>query len=314
MNTQLKTPVLGALVAMIAFASPARAHMTFETATASPGAQWKGVLRLPHGCEGSPTTGVRVTMPDGLFSVKPMPKAGWKLDTTRAAYAKPYTEHGKAISEGVNSISWSGGRVAEDEYDEFIFVATLAPDLAHPLAFPVLQTCEKGTATWEPKLKIAGDMPASDKPAGPLVVSQPWSRATPNGAPVAGGYLRITNTGSTPDRLLSGTTPIGSAIEVHEMAMNDGIMIMRGLPKGLEIPAGGSVELKPGGYHLMIMGLKSAVHDGERFRATLQFEKAGTIEVEFPVRAMNARDAGSNAPPSSEMHDHSDHDAHHGAH
>lgn len=93
---------------------------------------------------------------------------------------------------------------------------------------------------------------------GDIVLESPWSRATPAGA----GYLVITNKGSQSDRLLSFTTDLAGQPEVHEMAMDGGVMKMRPLMKGLEIPAGKSVKLEPGGYHLMLMKLKKPLVQG----------------------------------------------------
>jgi copper(I)-binding protein len=123
---------------------------------------------------------------------------------------------------------------------------------------------------------------------GDLEIDHPWSRATPPGAQVAGGYFTIVNHGSQADRLVSVTSDISAKAEVHEMAVKDGVMTMRPVEGGVEIPAGGKLELKPGGYHLMLMGLKQPAKQGESFPATLTFEKAGSVTVEFQVEAMGA--------------------------
>jgi copper(I)-binding protein len=119
--------------------------------------------------------------------------------------------------------------------------------------------------------------------AGSLTIDSPWTRATPGSAKVAGGYVRIVNDGSAPDRLIGGSTSIAGRIEIHEMSLSDGIMRMRPLNAGLEIKPGASVELAPGGYHVMFMDLKQRLKEGESFKATLQFEKAGAVEVTFRV-------------------------------
>jgi hypothetical protein len=121
---------------------------------------------------------------------------------------------------------------------------------------------------------------------GDLEVGHPWSRATPPGAKVAGGYFSVTNNGSSPDRLLSISTEIADKAELHEMGVKDGVMTMRPVSGGLEIPAGGKIALKPGGYHLMFIGLKRQPKQGEKFPATLTFEKAGSVTVEFAVESM----------------------------
>ncbi|MGO4406542.1 copper chaperone PCu(A)C [Bosea sp. RAF48] len=125
--------------------------------------------------------------------------------------------------------------------------------------------------------------------AGPLKIGHPWSRATPAGAKVGGGYLSIENTGTTPDRLVSVSVPFAARAEVHEMAVKDGIMTMRPLEQGVEVPAGAKVEFKPGGYHIMFMELKQPLKQGEMMKGTLTFEKAGTVDVEFKVDSIAAK-------------------------
>ena len=129
---------------------------------------------------------------------------------------------------------------------------------------------------------------AEDYRIGNLQISQPWARATPKGAAVAGGYLKITNTGTMPDRLLGGSTDAAKRFEVHEMSMDNGVMKMRELKSGLEIPPGATVELKPGGFHVMFMGLKAPFAKDTQVPLTLVFEKAGSVDVELMVQAMGA--------------------------
>ena len=126
---------------------------------------------------------------------------------------------------------------------------------------------------------------------GSLIIETPWIRATPGGARVAGGYLRITNTGQQPDRLIGGSLAVAGEVEVHEMTMNDGIMKMRRLATGLEIGAGKSVELKPGGYHLMFTALRQDLKEKQLIKGTLTFEMAGTVEVEYMVAPIGAQSA-----------------------
>lgn len=128
---------------------------------------------------------------------------------------------------------------------------------------------------------------------GDLEVDHPWSRATPPGARVAAGYATIRNTGSEPDRLIAVSGAISDRVEIHEMAVDgNGVMTMRPV-QGVEIPAGGSAELKPGGFHIMFMELNGGPKEGETFKGSLTFEKAGTLEVEFAVEAMGGGGHGS---------------------
>ncbi len=134
---------------------------------------------------------------------------------------------------------------------------------------------------------------AADVSVGSLKISASWARATPNGASVGGGYMTITNTGSAPDRLTGGSTDISSRIEIHEMSMDNGIMKMRHVTNGLELEPGQTVEFKPGGYHIMFMGLKQPLVQGQHIKATLQFEQAGKIDVDFAVEGIGAQSAGN---------------------
>ena len=124
---------------------------------------------------------------------------------------------------------------------------------------------------------------------GDLEIVHPWSRATPPGAAVGAGYLVINNHGSSADRLVSAAADeVAGHVEIHEMAVKDGVMTMKPLPDGLEIPAGGSVALKPGSFHLMLMDLKAPLKEGTEFHGTLTFEKAGTVEVHFAVQGVGS--------------------------
>lgn len=129
---------------------------------------------------------------------------------------------------------------------------------------------------------------AAEVRVGDLVIEAPWSRATPAGAGVGAGYMVIRNEGTVADRLVGGAAPFAGRVEIHEMAMQEGVMRMRPLADGLAIPAGGSVTLEPGGYHVMFMQLTEPLVEGERRRASLAFEHAGEVEVELEVRSMAA--------------------------
>jgi copper(I)-binding protein len=128
---------------------------------------------------------------------------------------------------------------------------------------------------------------------GALKIEAAWMREPPGGARVAGGYLRITNTGTASDRLVSGSAPFAGRLELHEMAMVNNVMQMRELAAGIEIKPGQTIELKPGGLHLMYMDLKDAPKAGETRKTTLVFEKAGTLELSTPVMPRNHQPAGS---------------------
>ncbi len=142
---------------------------------------------------------------------------------------------------------------------------------------------------------------AYDFEIGDIEIVQPWARATPPGAAVGGGYLVINNHGATADRLLSAAAEVSDRAELHEMAVKNGIMTMRPVKGGLEIPAGGSVALAPNSLHLMLIDLKAPLKKGAEFKGTLTFEKAGTVEVQFAVQGIGAAAPGPDADATGQM-------------
>jgi copper(I)-binding protein len=143
---------------------------------------------------------------------------------------------------------------------------------------------------------------AEDIKAGDLVISHAWSRATPNGAKIAGGYLTIENKGAAPDKLIGGSGDIAGKVEVHEMAVNNGVMTMRPLDNGLAIEPGKTVKLAPGGYHLMMFDLKGPLKQGEKVPVTLEFEKAGKVNLSLDVQGVGAQGpAGADSAGHMEM-------------
>jgi periplasmic copper chaperone A len=149
---------------------------------------------------------------------------------------------------------------------------------------------------------------AEEVRAGDLVITQAWSRATPGGAKVGGGYLTIENKGSVPDRLIGGSADVADKIQVHEMATNNGVMTMRPLDKGLVIEPGKTVKLAPGGYHLMLLDLKSPLKQGDKLPVTLNFERAGKVTLSLDVQGIGAQGpAGADGPGNMEMKKTPDH-------
>ncbi len=133
---------------------------------------------------------------------------------------------------------------------------------------------------------MSGGGAAPQIKAGDLAIASPVIRATPPNAPVSGGFMSIANSGTQADRLIGGSADFAGKVEIHEMAMEGDVMKMRPVEGGLEIPAGGSVELKPGGYHVMFMKITEQMKPGEKRKAKLVFEKAGEVEIEFDVIEM----------------------------
>ena len=141
---------------------------------------------------------------------------------------------------------------------------------------------------------------AAEVTVSQLKISAPWARATPKGASVGGGYMTITNIGSAPDRLLGGASGVAEEVQLHEMSMDKGVMKMRPLAGGLEIKPGESVTLKPGGYHIMFVRLNQQLKQGEHFKVTLEFAKAGKVDVDFTTEGIGAINGGS--MPGMKMH------------
>lgn len=154
-----------------------------------------------------------------------------------------------------------------------------------------------------PVLSLRAQAPAPLVKAGDLVIEAPWARATPGGAKVAGGYVKITNTGKQADKLIGGSIPAAGSVEVHEMATVNNVMQMRRL-EGLEIKPGETVELKPGSYHLMFMQLKEGLTAGQTIKGTMIFEKAGTVNVEFFVAPIGAATRDAKSPAKAGGHSH----------
>ncbi|SES35446.1 hypothetical protein SAMN04490244_1123 [Tranquillimonas rosea] len=304
---------LTAAAALFAVSGATFAHATLEQTEAAIGATTKVTLRVPHGCDGAATSAVRIEIPEGFYSVKPMPKADWELSTETGAYETPYDNHGTEMTEGVRAVTWSGGDLPDGYYDEFTIRGTVGSQLAagETLFFPALQTCANGTANWTdtsgshdvpnpaPSLSlVSGDVghghggPAitmgETATLGDLEIAAPFARATLPNQPVAGGFLTITNTGATDDTLVAASSPAAGRTEVHEMTMDGDVMRMRELADGLPVPAGETVTLEPGGYHVMFVDLAGPLSEGDATEVTLTFEDAGAVTLTMPVMARDA--------------------------
>jgi copper(I)-binding protein len=154
-----------------------------------------------------------------------------------------------------------------------------------------MQTCRNGWVAFAAvvlALLASDHAGAADYSIGSLRISDPWTRATPKGAPVAGGYMTITNTGTSPDRLIGGTAAVAGRFELHSMVMEKGVAKMRQVAGGVEIKPGQTIELKPGSMHVMMMELKQSFKPGETVKGTLEFENAGKVEIEYAVKPLGA--------------------------
>lgn len=137
-------------------------------------------------------------------------------------------------------------------------------------------------------LALAGTAWAQKK--GELEIDHPWARATPPGASVGGGYATVRNAGVEPDKLVGASSPAADHVELHVMSMDNGVMRMRQMPS-FEVPARGELTLKPGGNHLMFLGLKRPLKAGEKVPLKLRFERAGEVQVQLEIGSM-----GQSAP------------------
>ncbi len=132
-----------------ALSTSAMAHATLEQQEAATGTTYKGVMRIGHGCDGQATLKVRITLPEGVVAAKPMPKAGWEMETVTSDYAHSYDYYGRTLTSGVTEIIWSGS-LEDAHYDEFTFRAKLhkSLDADQTLYFPTVQECADGTNAW----------------------------------------------------------------------------------------------------------------------------------------------------------------------
>jgi len=129
---------------------------------------------------------------------------------------------------------------------------------------------------------------AADYSLGKIEIDTPWTRATPPSASAGGGFLRVTNTGEEDDRLVSASSPIAGRVELHTMDMTGGVMKMREMKDGIPVPAGETVELKPGSLHVMFLELSGPITQEKPVSVTLTFEKAGSVDVEMAVAPVGA--------------------------
>ena len=142
---------------------------------------------------------------------------------------------------------------------------------------------------------------AADYDIGSIHITQPWARATPKGASSGAAYMTITNNGTTPDRVSCMSSDASAQCQIHTMTMENGVMKMRPVEGGLEIKPGETVMLKPSSFHIMLMNLKQPLQQGKMVKATLKFENAGTIDVEYPIAAIGAAAPGAPASGAGPM-------------
>ena len=286
---------------LLAGAAPAFSHIVLESKSAPAGSSYKAVFLVGHGCQGSATTGVAVQIPTGFLGAKPYPKAGWTLSTQLGQLAQPYDSHGKRVTDDVTLVSWTAkgkeSALPDAFFDEFVLRGKL-PDSAGPLWFKVRQTCASGSNDWSeipasgtstrglkaPAALLEVTTAGSTAPGQTVQVSEGWVRATVPGQKGSGAFMTLHSTSAT--RLVGVSSPVAGVAEVHEMKMDGDIMRMRQIP-GLDLPAGKSVALTSGGYHVMLMDLKQTLTLGSTVPVTLLFKDSqgvnSQLELTLPV-------------------------------
>jgi copper(I)-binding protein len=290
--------VLGAVLGLAG--GKAGAQVALSQSTFEAGVNFAAFFKVERGCGSSPTTALRVQIPDGVAVLELPKKPGWSIGAER--------ESGR-----VTAVTWQG-RLESAQPDEFGLLVKL-PAKPGPLYFAAVQRCAGQEIRWHetgaagsahpaPRVTLVAAAPNDHAHhASPIAIEQPWARATPPGAQTGAGYLTIVNLGTEPDVLVAASSPDAARVEFHQMTTTDGVMKMRPATSGVAIPAGGTIELKPdGGYHLMLGGLKAPLKSGTMLPITLRFAKAGSIEVVFAVEPIGARGPSAGAAPEHLHH------------
>ena len=290
--------VLGAALGLAA--AEARAQVALTQSTFEAGVNFAAFFKVERGCGTSPTTALRVQIPDGVAVLELPEKPGWSVGAERTG--------GR-----VTAVTWQG-RLDSLQPDQFGLLVRL-PAKPGPLYFAAVQRCAGQEIRWSetgaagsvhpaPRVTLVAAAPNDHAHhASPITIEKPWARATPPGAQTGAAYLTIMNHGTEADVLIAASSPGAGRVEFHQMTMTDGVMRMRPAASGVAVPAGGTIELKPdGGYHLMLGGLKAPLKSGTMLPITLRFAKAGSIEVVFDVEPIGARGPSAGAAPEHLHH------------
>jgi copper(I)-binding protein len=309
----------GATALATLLSSAASAHIVADPAVAQPGSYFRTALRVGHGCgAGKPTTAIRVSIPAGIANASAQPKPGWEIKVETTKLAQPIDAgHGRKTDTVVSAVVWSGGSLANEQFDEFGLVLKLPETPGLQLWLPVVQTCAGGETRWDqtPAAGEKAERPAAliriadgsntsshqhgaarAAKAGEITIDQPFARATP--AKVGGVFMMLKNAGGNADRLVKAASPVAETVELHTHVKDGDAMRMRPV-ENIPVPAKGQTALEPGGYHVMLIGLKQALKEGTSFPLTLTFEKAGTVTLDIPVQK-----AGSSGAPAAGGHEH----------
>lgn len=274
---------------------PALAHVGLPAGGATAGTRFDAAFRVGHACDGSTATNaVTVQLPEGFTLVSAQPRAGWTTSTA-----------GRTVSWKADSPQ---SALPTAEHGEFVVRGQLG-DKPGPLYFKVLQGCDKGSTDWAQLPASGGEkvaFPAARLevlPPGiaPIDVKDAWVRTAVKGQSGTGGFMKLT--APSGGRIVRLSSPVAGIAEVHEMQMDGDVMRMRALPDGLELPARQTVELKPGGYHLMLTQLKQPLPPGSSVPVTLDFVdtegRKSSAQIQVPVLA--APPGGARSPGMHDM-------------
>lgn len=308
-----------AFFAVLLLSHSAGAHVVADPAEGAAGSYFRTALRVGHGCGTSPTTALKVLLPEGLTTVRPQAKPGWQIEIENTKLAQPVDAgHGRKTDTVTSAITWRGGNLPNEQFDEFGLSLKLPEQAGKPLWLKVIQTCASGELRWEQIPAAGQDAHALERPAalirvasgnadnkaaasiGTMRVEQPFARATP--AKMGGAFMTLVNTAAGSDKLLKAASPVAESVELHTHIKEGDVMRMRAVP-GIEIAGNGRTALEPGSYHVMLIGLKQPLKEGSSFPLTLTFEQAGSVTLEVPVvKAGGSPEAGSHAGHGGHKH------------
>ncbi len=283
-------------------AGGALAHVTLPPGGATAGSDYEAAFRVGHPCkDAKSTTGITVRLPQGFTLEDAQARKGWTLDVQKT---------------GESQVRWTADSAASalptGEKAEFILRGKLTTTPG-PLYFKVLQACENGNADWAQLPTDGADAKGGSKsefPAArldvlapgvaPVDVKDAWIRPAVPGQSGTGAFMKLSAPSGA--RLVGVSTPAAGIAEVHEMKMEGDTMRMRPVQGGLALPARQTVELKPSGYHVMLMDLKQAMPKGTAVPLTLRFEDARGVQTQLDVNVtVGAPDAAA-APSHNHMH------------
>jgi periplasmic copper chaperone A len=266
------------LLALLVAVGGAHAHVVLPPGGAAPGSIYPAAFRVGHACkDATATTAIKVRVPDGFVPLEALPRPGW------------------TVSVAPTEVSWTAATPAAalpaGERTSFVVRGRLT-DKPGTLWFKVLQVCDKGSADWAevPRDGARPAFPAARLdvlPLGvaPVDVRDAWARLSVPGQSATGVFAKLTAPAGS--RLVGGSTPVAASVEIHEMTMDGDVMRMRALDAGLDLPPAETVELKPGGYHLMLAGLLQPLPAGSSVPLRLRFVdrdgRTGEIDVQVPV-------------------------------